>query len=294
MEIQKQQEAPLAGVPAEGDLAEINRFAKTPLEAKEVYAFCVKLCDNEVDRELERFDEEALQELGDRFVGKSGMFDHRWSAQGQTARIYRTELVREPGRITAAGDGYCYLKGYAYLLRSEKNQDLIAEIEGGIKKEVSVGCSVKRRSCSICGAESGSCAHVPGERYGDRLCYTQLQEVADAYEWSFVAVPAQRDAGVMKRFRQEGGTQRTLLKEAALGKKYLQSLRQEVVRLAMLSDDALDGEVFSKAVAQLEEQELLDLCRVYQRSVERRFPVLPQLRSPAVEKGIGDEKEFLV
>ena len=68
--------------------------------------------------------------------------------------------------MTAAGDGYCWLKAWAYLLRTEKNADLIAEIEGGIKKEVSVGCSVARRVCSICGAEGGTCHHVPGQRYG--------------------------------------------------------------------------------------------------------------------------------
>ena len=35
-----------------------------------------------------------------------------------------------------------YLKAKAYLLRTEKNAALIQEIEAGIKKEVSVGCSV--------------------------------------------------------------------------------------------------------------------------------------------------------
>lgn len=49
------------------------------------------------------------------------------------------ELVREPEKLTKAGDGYCWLKGYAYMMRTESNRDLIAEIEGGIKKEVSVG-----------------------------------------------------------------------------------------------------------------------------------------------------------
>ena len=37
--------------------------------------------------------------------------------------------------VTAAGDPYCWLKGWAYLMRTEKNADLITEIEGGIKKE---------------------------------------------------------------------------------------------------------------------------------------------------------------
>ena len=180
------------------ELAEINRFARTPLTAEEVYCFAVRLCDNEVDRDFERFDAGTLSALGDLFVGKTGLFDHRWSAEGQTARIYRTEIVTEPETRTAAGDGYCWLKGWAYLLRTEGNAELIREIEGGIKKEVSVGCSVKRSVCSICGAEGGSCEHQKGQRYGGKLCYRELREAVDAYEWSFVAVPAQRAAGVVK------------------------------------------------------------------------------------------------
>ena len=130
------------------ELAEINRFARTPLTAEEVYCFAVRLCDSEVDRDFERFDAGTLSALGDLFVGKTGLFDHRWSAEGQTARIYRTELVTEPETKTAAGDSYCWLKGWAYLLRTEGNRELIREIEGGIKKEVSVGCSVRRSAAS--------------------------------------------------------------------------------------------------------------------------------------------------
>ena len=40
-----------------------------------------------------------------------------------------------------AGDGCQFLKGYAYMLRSEKNSALIEEIEAGIKKEVRIGGS---------------------------------------------------------------------------------------------------------------------------------------------------------
>lgn len=172
-ELEKNLEA-TGGVPAEAELAAINRFAKSPLRAEEVYTFSLRLCDNEVDRDWERFDTAALNTLGDLFVGKSGIFDHQWTAEGQTARIYRTEMVREGAQVTAVGDGYCWLKAWAYLLRTEKNADLIAEIEGGIKREVSVGCSVARRVCSICGAEGGTCQHTPGQRYGEQLCYLEL------------------------------------------------------------------------------------------------------------------------
>ena len=151
------------------ELERINRFARTELTAEQVYVFSVRLCDNEVDRDFERFDSAALEKLGELFVGRSGLFDHQWSARGQTARIYRTQVVEEPGRVTAAGDAYRWLKAWAYLLRTEKNADLIGEIEGGIKKEVSVGCSMARRVCSVFGCEDGGCGHVPGKSYGGEL-----------------------------------------------------------------------------------------------------------------------------
>jgi hypothetical protein len=268
-----------------GELEAVNRFAKTPLAAEQVYTFSLRLCDNEVDRDFERFDAAALERLGELFVGKSGVFDHQWSARGQTARIYRTEVVREPSMTTAAGDEYRWLKGWAYLLRTEKNANLIAEIEGGIKKEVSVGCSMGRSVCSICGAEQGGCRHVKGQVYGEKLCFAELQEPVDAYEWSFVAVPAQRGAGVLKRFGGEDRRLAPLRKEAELGRKYLAELRREVVRLAMLADDQLDGAIFARAAERMEEPELLELRGAYAAQAAKRFPAAPQLRPrPAGER----------
>ena len=247
------------------DMALINRLAKTALAPEQVYTFAVRLCDNEVDRDFERFDIPALTALGELFVGKSGIFDHHWSAGGQTARIYRTELCREAG-LTAAGEPCRYLKGCAYMLRSDKNSDLIAEIEGGIKKEVSIGCSVARSVCSICG-QSG-CSHQRGQTYDGRLCYFTLQEPTDAYEWSFVAVPAQRKAGVIKAFAQEEGdvSLRRLLahspaglrqlealeKEADMGRAYLTGLRKELTRLAGLAETSLDMGIFAGITEKLE------------------------------------------
>ena len=275
------------------ELAYINQFAKTELTEEQVYVFSVRLCDNEVDRDFERFDTTALERLGELFVGKSGIFDHQWSAKGQTARIYRTEVVREESMVTAAGDGYCWLKGWAYLLRTEKNQDLIAEIEGGIKKEVSVGCSMGRSVCSICGAENGASSHIRGETYDGRLCFTELRDPQDAYEWSFVAVPAQRNAGVLKHFGQNGDGSAMLEKQAALGRKYLAELRREVTRLAMLTDDGLDGKVFAKAVSRLDEPELQELKEAYEARMTKKFPSASQLRrKDAAEK--SDETMFLV
>lgn len=183
------------------DLALINAQAKAELTAEQVYTFAIRLCDNEIDRDLERFPRASLEKLADLFVGKSGIFDHLWTAKGQAARLYKTEVVDEPDRTTAAGDPYSWLKGYAYTVRTESNQDLIAEIDAGIKREVSVGCSVGRMVCSICGSSSGSCGHQKGQVYDGQLCYFSLEDPVDAYEWSFVAVPAQPGAGVVKNKR---------------------------------------------------------------------------------------------
>ena len=301
MDIREEQQK-TAGTPTERELAEINRFAKTPLRAEEVYAFSLRLCDNEVDRDFERFGEAALETLGELFVGKSGIFDHHWSAGGQTARIYRTELCREAG-LTAAGEPCRYLKGYAYMLRSDKNSDLIAEIEGGIKKEVSIGCSVARSVCSICG-QSG-CSHQRGQTYDGRLCYFTLQEPTDAYEWSFVAVPAQRKAGVIKAFAQEEGdvSLRRLLahspaglrqlealeKEADMGRAYLTGLRKELTRLAGLAETSLDMGIFAGITEKLEEPELLELTRVCRLRLDALYPPAPQLRPGKAAVSRADE-----
>ena len=279
--------------PVEGELAAINALGNTSLTAEEVYPFGVRLCDNQTDRDLEYFARADLEQLAELFVGKTGIFDHSWSAKDQRARIYRTELVEEPGVVTEAGEPGCYLKGYAYMLRTAENAGLIAEIEGGIKREVSVGCSVARRVCSICGAEGGTCQHVPGQRYGERLCYLDLREPTDAYEWSFVAVPAQRKAGVLKRYGPEDEGTARLRAQAELGRKYLQELRREVTRLAMLADDGVDGGALAKAAEHLEEPELLELKRVYEAQAARRFPPAPQLRSRETAR-TEDKTEFLI
>lgn len=275
------------------ELAEINRFAKAELTEDQVYTFSVRLCDNEVDRDMERFATEELERLGELFLGKSGIFDHQWSAKGQTARIYRTEVVREPGMVTAAGDEYHWLKAWAYLMRTEKNQELITEIEGGIKKEVSVGCAMGRSVCSVCGAEDGGCGHVKGQVYEGKLCFTELREAKDAYEWSFVAVPAQPRAGVVKRFGTDSQELRALRKQAAMGQRYLAGLRREVVRLAMLADETLNGSIFAKAAGRLDEEELLELKGAYEAQIAKKFPVPTQLRQqPVTER--EDKTAFLV
>ena len=156
-----------------------------------------------------------------------------------------------------------------------------------------MGCAVERRVCSVCGQVwDGSCGHEAGKTYDGTLCCVELEHATDAYEFSFVAVPAQREAGVLKRFTQmDGGA--LLQKQAALGRKYLQELRKEVRRLAMLADDGVDGTVFASVAERLEEPELLEPKRCYEVRAAKRFPAPPQLRQRSAAQA-GDETAFLV
>ncbi len=193
-----------SGYPEEGELALINQLSRKELSADEVYVFSVVLCDNEIDRDLERFSIEALQELASLYVGKSGIFDHSMKSRDQVARIFSCEVVSFPGQTTKNGEVYHQLKARAYMPRLKRNEDIIAEIDAGIKKEVSVGCSVSVARCSVCGAnqKETDCGHRKGRFYrsGGRkvFCHVVLEQPTDAFEWSFVAVPAQPRAGVVK------------------------------------------------------------------------------------------------
>lgn len=186
-------------------LEKLNRFTRREHTADEVYLFEVTLCDNDIDRDQERFSDEALSEMAALFVGKTGISDHDLRSGSQTARIFDTKVVPDVSRKTRDGRPYIALKASAYMVRTGSNADLIREIEGGIKKEVSVSCSAGRRTCSVCGADrsAAGCVHVPGRVYDGKLCHTVLEEIQDAYEWSFVAVPAQVNAGVTKHYQGE-------------------------------------------------------------------------------------------
>lgn len=212
-------------------LERLNRFTRRTFTEDEVYLFEVTLCDNDIDRDIECFSDEALAQMQTLFIGKTGIFDHDLKSGSQTARIYDTQLVPDASRKTRDGRPYLSLRASAYMVRTQGNADLICEIDGGIKKEVSVSCSAGRRICSVCGADrsAGGCQHEPGKVYAGTLCYTILDDIQDAYEWSFVAVPAQVNAGVTKQFRTK--EENDMEQNEMLMQEVEQMLRAEVLTL---------------------------------------------------------------
>ena len=72
------------------ELELINKFSVREMKSEDVYAFSLTLCDNEIDRDGERFDNGSLTRLKDLFLGVTGIFDHVHSSKNQTA-------MRPPG-----------------------------------------------------------------------------------------------------------------------------------------------------------------------------------------------------
>ncbi len=185
----------------------INQQALRPLAAEEVYTFRLAACDNQVDRDLERFTEPALAALAELFVGRPVLMDHRWSAGSQTARVYAAGVEETPG---TAGGQRLVLR--CYMPRLQGNRDTISAIEGGLLRECSVGVLMERAVCSICGTDRAAawCEHVKGCEYEGRLCFIELDGAKDAYEVSLVPVPAQPAAGTIKGYGgPEGPEKRT-------------------------------------------------------------------------------------
>lgn len=191
----------MKSAPDEGEMALINAQALRELGAEEVFTFRLAACNNQVDRDLEKFSDGALEGLAEKFVGRPVLMDHCWSAGSQTARVYAAGV--EPMPETEGGK---QLVLRCYMPRLRGNEDTIAAIEGGLLRECSVGVSVRRAVCSICGTDWTQhwCEHNKGQQYGEGMCIIILDEAADAYEVSLLPVPAQPAAGVVKSKRYGG------------------------------------------------------------------------------------------
>lgn len=277
------------------DLEKINQYTRTDFTSDELYAFSVILCDNDIDRDYEKFSTEALYQLCDKFLGKTGICDHSMKSADQKARIFSTWVEKTDGRKTQDGEDLYRLKAKAYMVKTEENMPLIKEIEAGIKKEVSVSCSMKKSVCSICSNDKRSayCEHINGKSYDGKTAYSTLSDVIDAYEFSFVAVPAQREAGVTKSFNnlKDDDNMKSFIdtlkscsdcvtlskaqatelaeqfdaleEEAQLGRDYKKSLVAEVVGLCSKAMPQMDLGIFGSVAQVMTTKELLGFKKAF-------------------------------
>lgn len=295
------------GTVSDEELELINSYTRRKLTKDEVYVFSVVLCDNDIDRDGERFTVESLFALEKLFVGKTGIFDHNPTAKNQTARIFACSVEAVSGRKTATGDDYFRLKARAYMPVSEKNRDIILSLDSGIIKEVSVGCAVEEVLCSICGEKTDTCPHKKGEVYGSKICCGELINPYDAYEWSFVAVPSQREAGVTKSayLKGEKTSMENILKKLEQGDinmnsaecskllSYIDGLKQsakdgvfyrdsliaDVLRLSASVQPEISRETMESVAKSMTVAQLNEFKTAFEKKKNEAFSATPQLYS---------------
>ncbi len=310
-------------IPTNEDMELINRHTVKPLEADEVFCFNLTLCDNEIDRDFERFSVEALAALAPMFVGRTGIADHNMKSESQHSRIFTTWLEEDETQKTSTGENYTALKARAYIPLTQKSTELIAQIKSGIKKETSISCSMAESVCSVCHSDTkrGGCKHRKGEVYDGKVCHTVLSKPTDAYEFSFVAVPAQPRAGVTKSYNAPDGMSAFQIEKEASGCEAVTlsissftKLTDEMRRLEALSKDALAyrkalemqvTRLGTMAVPELGSSELEQLCKelstehlralekAFSASASKRFPLAPQLGT-ITKENFSDNKEFKI
>lgn len=310
-------------IPTDNDLELINRYTVKELKADEVFCFNLTLCDNEIDRDFERFSVEALTALAPMFEGRTGIADHSMKTENQHSRIFRTWIEESEIRKTSTGENYTALKARAYIPITPKSEELIEQIKSGIKKETSISCTVSSQLCSVCNAEirKGGCKHRKGEIYDGRMCHTVLSKPTDAYEFSFVAVPAQPEAGVTKSFTVPADMAFDKIEKAAAGceavtlsieafsqltakihslqelskdaEKYRKALEARVSRLGAMAVPELSSDELEHICAKLPTDSLTALEKAFSANAAKRFPLNPQLGTFTHENKT-DNKEFKI
>ena len=145
------------------------------------YTFTIKVCDNKIDKSYERFSTDCLEKMAKMFVGKSG-----YVGESQVAKITSAGVVESGYNYATFEERCAWIEAKATIQRTPENESVIEQIETGKKKNVGIGCSVNKRTCSICGDTDGKCNHRPGEYYDGELCFITLDDPQEVYEWAFI------------------------------------------------------------------------------------------------------------
>ncbi len=192
-----------AATPRELEL--VNRFARRPLAADEVYVGECDLCNDRVDRAFERFTPEVLQDFADTLPGKSLLAAH--DRGSLPLGLWFDAHLRGDER------GVSYLRPSYYIVKTRDNEHHRAQLDGGVYRYASIGFRAKDLVCDICGKSwfGWDCQHYPGQAYdagGRRVVATAHYDrseahPAEAVEGSIVYLGCQYDAELKAAMAQK-------------------------------------------------------------------------------------------
>lgn len=181
------------GKPSAEQLAAINVYALDALTADQVYVRTAYLAHNGIDRDNEVFDGALLREFARSLPGKGLFVRHPGGWDGDSGpgvgRWFEARVVsmtvdearaalREPNLQWPDGTEQAeLLEASYYIPRSDKNADLITDVNAGVASDVSIGFRASQRT-DIMDANGEVIArrlHAPGEALEGSLVWLGAQ-----------------------------------------------------------------------------------------------------------------------
>lgn len=148
---------------------------------KDYYVFKIILCNNDVDKDHDKFSIQALYQIRDMAIGKNGILDTMPNNKSNIARIFDCSVEYDKGKTTIDGEPLLYVQAYAFLDKriSDGCGAIAQKIKEGFYNEVSVGCSIyKSHKESFFDSE-----------FALEYEITVIDSISDLYEWSIVQKP---------------------------------------------------------------------------------------------------------
>lgn len=150
---------------------------------EDYYVFKIILCNNDVDKDHDRFSIPALYQIRDMAIGKNGILDTIPSKENKSiiARIFDCSVEYDKGKTTIDGEPLLYVQAYAFLDKciSPGCGAIAQKIKEGFYNEVSIGCSIY---------ESHKVGLFDSE-LAPEYEITVIDSITDLYEWAIVQKP---------------------------------------------------------------------------------------------------------
>lgn len=146
----------------------LKRYLKDYEIGGRTFVFDIILCDNDINKDNEKFSIKALFQMEKLFIGKTGFCGFDYQGKNILGRIFNCKVECDFDRSTTDGEPYCYLKATAFIkIDTPAKDDIASAIRKGYYKEVNVGCSV-----------------IDSHMIAGNV--KVIDKVSDAYEWTLL------------------------------------------------------------------------------------------------------------
>lgn len=230
-----------AGAAITGEqLAAINSYTLSPLKGEALYVRKMRLAHNAVDRDKERFSEGLLKRFAETLPGKSLLLGHQWGPPGKGLffdAVIEEMSLQEAKAVTGEDlvlpetmDRVKFLVSFFYMVKKPEIDGMIADIEGGVLRHVSIAFNAEKRE--------------PVKDKDGNVLYHEYRGKGEALEGSIVWLGAQPGAAITK-----GASPVNIQGEGEDKKKKEEKTMKEITKALGLGVDATEAEAV-KAISE--------------------------------------------